>query len=67
MTLKNATFFAIVGVAVWTILLAVDFVVKLSGVARGFIAADALLASLIQFVAVLSLLVFFVVFRRSQS
>ncbi len=67
MTLRNATLLAIVGVALWTILLAVDFIVNLSGVARGFIAVDALFTSLIQFAAVLSLLVFLVVFRISQS
>ncbi len=67
MTLKNAALFAIVGTALWTILLAIDLIRTFSGVVRGFIPDVTLLASAIQFVTGLSLLVFFVVYRRSQS
>jgi hypothetical protein len=67
MKLKNATCFAIVGTAAWTILAAVNLVRNISGVAGGFRPAITLLTSLIQFVAALSLLVFFIMFRRSQS
>ncbi|MGA2712404.1 MAG: hypothetical protein ABSG41_04790 [Bryobacteraceae bacterium] len=67
MTLKNATCFAIVGTAAWTVLTAVNFLRNVSGVIRGFIPAMSLVTSFIPLVAALSLLVFFVVFRRSQS
>jgi hypothetical protein len=67
MTLKSAAFFAVVGMALWTVRLALTFFNSLSGVLRGFAPAAALLTSLIQLIAVVSLLVFFVVFYRSQS
>lgn len=67
MKLKSATCFAIVGTTAWTILTAVNLVRNISGVAGGFLPAITLLTSLIQFVAALSLLLFFVIFRRSQS
>lgn len=67
MTLRNAAVFAIVGMALWTIRLAMDLITSISGVVGGFVPANALLVSLIDFVAVLSLLVFFVVFHRSKS
>jgi hypothetical protein len=65
MSLKNATCFAIVGTAMWTVLTAVILVRNISGVAGGFMAAITLLIPLIQFVTALSLLWFFIVFRRS--
>ena len=67
MTLKNATCFAIVGTAAWTILTAINFVRNVSGVMRGFIPAMRLVTSGIPLIAALSLLVFFVVFSRSRS
>jgi hypothetical protein len=67
MTLKNATCFAIVGTAAWTVLTAIDFLRNVSGVMRGFIPAMRLVTSFIPLVAALSLLVFFVAFRRSKS
>jgi hypothetical protein len=67
MTLRNATVFAIVGMALGTIHLALDLITGISGVAGGFIPANSLLKSLIDFLAVFSLLVFFVVFHRKQS
>jgi len=66
MTLKNATCFAIAGTAAWTILTAINFIQNVSGVIRGFIPAMRLVTSFIPLVAALSLLVFFVVFSRSQ-
>lgn len=67
MTLKSATLFAIVGTALWTIRLAMQFITAISGVAGGFVAANILLISLIEFLAALSLLVFFVVFYKSKD
>jgi hypothetical protein len=67
MSLKNAAFFAIVGTALWAVLTAVILIRNISGVAGGFIASITLLTSLIEFVAALSLLLFFIVFRGSQS
>jgi len=63
--LKSAICFAIAGTAMWTVLTAVNLVRTISGVAEGIRAAITLLPSLIQFVTALSLLVFFVVFRKS--
>ena len=66
MSLKSATCFAIVGTAMWTVLTAVNLIRTISGVAGGIIPAIALLSTLIQFVTALSLLVFFIVFRKLQ-
>ena len=66
MTLKSAAFFALVGMALFMVLLTVSLIINVSGVVRGFIPAMALLTSLIQWVAGLSLLVFFAVFHRAQ-
>jgi hypothetical protein len=66
MSLKNAACFAIVGTAAWTVLTAVNLVRNISGVAGGFVAPISLLNTAILFVAALSLLVFFVVFRKGQ-
>jgi len=65
--LRNAALFAVIGTLLWTILLAFELVNAFAGEARGIVAASALITSLIHFVAVLSLFVFFVVFHRSQS
>jgi len=40
MTLPNATVFAIVGMACWTIRLALDLITSISGVAGGFVPAN---------------------------
>ncbi len=66
MTIKSAAFFAIVGMALVTILVTVSMITDLSGVIGGFVPLMAFLASVIQWVASLSLLVFFVVFHRAQ-
>ena len=66
MTLKNAAFFALVGVALLTILLTVYLIGNLSGVVRGFTPPVILLTSLIQWFASLGLLVFFAVFHRTH-
>jgi hypothetical protein len=67
MNLRNAAMFAIIGTALWAIVLGMSFINSLLALTRGIVAASATLTSLIHFVAALSLLVFFVVFHRSQS
>ena len=67
MSLRNAALFAIIGTALWTSLLAVNLLNSLVALSRGVVAASSTFSALIHFVAALSLLVFFAVFRRSQS
>jgi hypothetical protein len=66
MTLKNAAFFAVVGMALLTVLLTFTLFRNFSGVLGGFIPAITLATSLIEWIASLSLLVFFAVFYRRQ-
>ena len=67
MTLKNAVFFALAGMAMLTVLLTVDLFVDVSGVLRGLIPAMTMLSLLVEWLASVSLLVFFGVFYRTQS
>ena len=64
MTLKSAAFFALVGMALLTVWLTFGLVTSVSGVVRGFLPAAGLLAALVQWIASLSLLVFFAVFHN---
>ena len=66
MNIKSATMFAIIGTALWTIRLALHLFTAISGVSGGFLPANTLLAALIDFLAALSLLVFFAVFYKSR-
>jgi hypothetical protein len=66
MTLRNAALFAIVGTALWMLPLTLNLIHSLSGLAGGFASADAALTAIVHFVFALSLLVFFVVFYRSE-
>ena len=67
MNLKSAAFFAIIGTALWTVLTAVNLMRSVSAVAAGLVPAVNVVTTLVQFVAALSLLVFFGSFYRSQS
>jgi len=67
MSLRTAAAVAMIGTALWVILLAANFINSLIALSHGIVAASATLTSLIHFLAALSLLVFFVVFHRSQS
>jgi vacuolar-type H+-ATPase subunit I/STV1 len=67
MTLKNAAFFALIGMILLTVLLAVGFIRDVSAILVGAIAAIALLKSLIQLLASLGVTVFLFVFHRAQS
>ena len=67
MILKNAAFFAFIGMALLTVLLAAGFIRDLSALLAGAIAAMALLISLVHLLASLSVALFFYVFHKAQS
>src|ERR1019366_3225071 len=58
MTLKSAAFFALIGMALLTVVLALDFIRDVSALASGAIAANAMLVSLIHLLASLSVTCF---------
>jgi hypothetical protein len=66
MTLKNAAFFALVGMAMLTVLITVNLLTDLSGVAHGLVPYMVMLKSFVAWLASLSLLIFFAVFYRKQ-
>ena len=67
MTLKHAALFALIGMILLTIVLAVGFIRDFSGFLSGVVAAMALLKSGIHLLAGLSMAVFLYVFHRAQS
>jgi hypothetical protein len=67
MTLKSAAFFAVIGMALLTILLALDFIRDVSAILAGAVAAVTVLTSLIYLLASLSVTVFLYVFHKAQS
>ena len=67
MTLENAAFFALIGMILLTILLAVVFIRDFSAFLSGAVAAMALLESGIHLLASLSVAVFLYVFHKAQS
>ena len=67
MSLKNAAFFALIGMVLLTVLLAVGFIRDVSAFLAGAIAAVVLLTSLIHLLASLSLAVFLDVFHKGQG
>jgi hypothetical protein len=67
MTLKTAAFFALIGMTLLTVLLAVGFIRDISGFMGGAVAAMALLISLIHLLASLSVVVFLYVLYKAQS
>ena len=67
MTLKSAALFALIGMALLTVLLVLGFIRDLSGFLAGAIAAMALLISLIHLLASLSVSIFLYVFYKAQS
>jgi hypothetical protein len=66
MTVKNAAFFALAGMALLTVMLAVGFIRDLSALLAGAIAAITVLISLIHLLASLSVAVFLYVFYKAQ-
>ena len=67
MTLKNATVLALIGMTLLMVLVAADFVTTLSGVLSDVIPAVKLLASLVQLLASVSMVVFLYVFYQKQA
>ena len=67
MTLKSAALFALVGMILLTVVLALGFIRDLSGFTAGAVAAMAMLISLIHLLAILSVTVFLYVFHKAQS
>jgi hypothetical protein len=67
MTLKSAALFALVGMILLTVVLALGFIRDISGFMGGAIAAMAMLISLIHLLASLSVTVFLYVFHKAQS
>lgn len=67
MNLRSASFSALVGMILLTILVTLNFVRDISALAAGAISAMTFLTSLIHLLASLSLAVFFFVFHRAQS
>ncbi|MGD0698042.1 MAG: hypothetical protein ABSA41_17985 [Terriglobia bacterium] len=67
MSLKNAALLALIGMILLTVLVGANFISTVSGVVRGLIPAMALLTSLVDLFASLSVVVFFYVFYRKQS
>jgi hypothetical protein len=67
MALKSAALFALIGMALLTVLLAVGSIRDVTTFLAGAIAAIALLKSLIHLLASLSVAVFLYVFYKAQS
>jgi len=67
MTLKSAAFFAWIGMALLTVLLAIGFIRDVSAIGAGAIALVTLLSSLLHLLASLSVTVFLYVFHKAQS
>ena len=67
MSLRQASFLALIGTLLLSILLVFDLVLDVLSMARGLIPAVTLLTSLIHSFAAVSVTVFFYVFHRAQS
>lgn len=67
MSLKSAALFALLGMLLLTVVLALGFVRDISAYSAGAIAANAVLVSLVHLLASLSLTVFLFVFHKAQK
>ena len=67
MSLKSAALFALVGMILLTVVLALGFIRDISAYSSGAIAANAMMVSLIHLLAGLSMTVFLYVFHKAQS
>jgi hypothetical protein len=67
MTLKQAAFLALSGMALLTVLLTANLISNIGAVARGIIPEMALLTSLIYWLASVSVLLFFAVFYKKHG
>jgi hypothetical protein len=66
MTLKSAALFALIGIALLTVLLAAGLIRDVMSFSAGALAAVALLKSFIKLLASLSVAVFLYVFHKAQ-
>jgi UPF0716 family protein affecting phage T7 exclusion len=66
MSLKSATLFALVGMLLLTVLLAIGFIRDVLGMADGVVPSMQVLSSLIHLVAGIGVTVFFFVFHKQQ-
>jgi len=66
MSLQNAALFALIGMMVLTVFLAVDFIDTILNVASGLVPAVKLPTSFVHLLASLGLTVFLYVFRKAQ-
>jgi hypothetical protein len=67
MSLKRAALFALVGMILLTVVVALGFVRDISAYSAGAIAANAFLVSVVHLLASLGLTVFLFVFHKAQS
>ena len=67
MTLKSAALFALVGMILLTVVLALGFIRDISALTSGAISANAMLVSVVHLLASLSVTVFLYVFHKAQS
>ena len=67
MTLKNAALLALIGMLVLSILLVVDFIRTVMGVADGLIPAVAIVRTVVYLFAALCATLFLYIFHRAQS
>jgi hypothetical protein len=67
MSLKSAALFALIGMALLTVLMAFDFVRDFSGFLGGVVAVVVVLKSAVHLLASLSVAVFLYVFHNAQS
>ena len=67
MTLKKASFLAMIGTLLVTILVAVHFFDTIVGVSRGIVPAMALVPCVVYFFAGIAVTAFFWAFNRSQG
>jgi hypothetical protein len=62
MSTKGAALFALIAMILWTLRMTVSLIKDLSGLAGGFVSLSVTVVSLIDFLAALSLLIFFAVY-----
>jgi hypothetical protein len=67
MALKSAALFALVGMILLTVLLALGFIRDISAFTAGAISANAILVSLVHLLASVSVTVFLYVFHKAES
>ena len=67
MTLKNAAFFALIGMTLLTVMLAVHFIRDVSALLAGVTSAIMVLMEFVNLLASFSVAVFLYVFYRAQS